>query len=238
MEERRTSPRFDIALNVKLDLGKIGILEGTWGNLNASGKGIMVQADKEAQVGDAVILEIPVPVQMRTIKCEGRVTQCQKCDAVYEISIRIDDIDEQSRDDLRTFCSFLTPHSESDTIDYLIHQGEEALSEASEVTIGESMGARLEALMHELLSLKYHDALRSFEDALAIDGGNEVAVEGFCYSLAKAISHYERAGLDGLADIIKVKALQYFTDNTQEIAEKSDRIDSYLLSIIHDVLPE
>jgi hypothetical protein len=238
MEERRSSPRFDIVLSVKLDLGKGGILEGTWCNLNASGKGIMVRANEEAQKGDAVTLEMPVPVQMQTVQCKGQVVKCQKSDDAYEISIRIDEIDEQRRDDLRTFCSFLTPCSELDTADYLIQQGEKALAEASEVIVGKSMGERLEALMHELLSLRYHDALRNFEDALTIDNENEAAVEGFCYSLAKAISHYERAGLDGLADIIKVKALQYCDDKTWKIAEKSTRMDNYLLSIIRDVIPK
>jgi len=237
MEEKRSSPQFDIVLSVKLDLGKSGVLEGTWNNLSASGEDIMVRANESAQVGDTVILEIPVPIQIRTIQCEGKIVQCQQRNDVYEIGIRIHDIDEQSRDDLRMFCSFLTPRGESDTVDYLIQQGEKLLGEASEVTVGESMGQRLEALMHELLSLKYHDALRNFEDALKIDRENEAAVEGFCYSLAKSVSHYERANLSGLAEIIKVKALQYFTDETQNIAERSTRIDESLLSIIRDMLP-
>ena len=236
MEDKRSSPQLDIALSVKLDLGERGVFEGTWDNLSASGEDIVVRTSEGAKVGDPVILEIPVPVQIRTIQCRGQIIRCQKRNDVYEIGVRIQDIDEQSRDDLRMFCGFLTPRSESDTINYLIQQGEKSLSEASEVTVEEEMGQRLEALMHELLSLKYHDALRAFEDALKIDGESEAAVEGFCYSLAKAVSHYERANLGGLAEIIKVKALQYFTDDTQNIAEKSTRMDESLLGIIRDML--
>ncbi len=231
----RRSPRFEITLRVKLDFGDGETLEGKLGNLCASGEDVMVESSKGARVGDAVALEIPVPSQMRMVQCEGQVTNCVKSDDTYEIDVRIRNIDEQSREELRKFCNFLAPLAKSETIYYLIQEGEKALSEASEVTISESAGARLEALMHELLSLRYHDALRSFEDALKIDGENEEAVVGFCYSLAKAVSHYERAGLNGLADIIKVKALQYYTDKTLEIAGKSPRMDAYLLGIVRDI---
>ncbi len=231
----RKSPRFEIALRVKLDFGDSEALEGKLGSLCASGEGVMVESSKGARVGDAVALEIPVPSQMRMVQCEGEVTNCEKSDDAYEIDVRIRNIDEQSREELRKFCNFLAPLATPETIYYLIQEGEKALSEASEVTISESAGARLEALMHELLSLRYHDALRSFEDALKIDRENEDAVTGFCYSLAKAVSHYERAGLNGLADIIKVKALQYYTDKTLEIAEKSPRMDAYQLGIIRDI---
>jgi len=229
------SPRFEIAIRVKLDFGDGETLEGKLGNLCASGEDVMVESSKSARVGDAVALEMPVPSQMRIVQCEGEVANCEKSDDTYEIDVRIRNIDEQSREELRRFCNFLTPLATSETIYYLIQEGEKALSEASEVTISESAGARLEALMHELLSLRYHDALRSFEDALKIDRENEEAVAGFCYSLAKAVCHYERAGLNGLADIIKVKALQYYTDRTLEIAEKSPRMDAYLLEIIRGI---
>jgi len=231
----RRSPRFEITLRVKLDFGDGETLEGKLGSLCASGEDVMVESGKSARVGDAVILEMPVPLQMRMVQCEGQVTNCEKSDDTYEIDVRIRNIDEQSREDLRRFCNFLAPLATSETIYYLIQEGEKALSEASEVTISESAGARLEALMHELLSLRYHDALRSFEDALKIDRENEDAVAGFCYSLAKAVSHYEQAGLNGLADIIKVKALQYYTDRTLEIAGKSPRMDSFLLGIVRDI---
>ena len=236
MEDRGSSPRFEIALKVKLDPGEETKIEGTLGNLSASGAEVMVKASKSPQVGDTVIMEIPVPVEMHTIQCEGEVLECRRSDGIYEIDIHVRSIDERSREDLRRFCNFLIPLATSDTINYLIQEGERALNEASEVTIGESIGERLQALMHELLSLKYHDALRSFEDALKIDRENEEAVAGFCYSLAKAVSHYERAGLDGLADIIKVKAMQYYTERTLEIAEKSSRMDDCLLGVIRDII--
>jgi hypothetical protein len=127
------------------------------------------------------------------------------------------------------------PGANPDTVEYLIKRGEEALTEASEAAIERPVGARLEALMHELLSLKYHDALRSFEDALEIEPENEKAQEGFCYSLAKAISHYEHAGLGSVADIVKVKALPYCTDKALEVAERSPRISPFFLGIIHDM---
>jgi hypothetical protein len=231
----RRSPRFEIALRVKLDFGDGETFEGKLGSLYASGEDVMVESSKSARVGDAVILEMPVPSQMRMVQCEGQVTNCEKSDDTYEIDFRIRNIDQQSKEELRKFCNFLAPLATSETIYYLIQEGEKALSEASEVTISESAGARLEALMHELLSLRYHDALRSFEDALKIDRENEEAVTGFCYSLAKAVSHYEQAGLNGLADIIKVKALQYYTDRTLEIAGESPRMDAYLLGIVRDI---
>jgi hypothetical protein len=157
---------------------------------------------------------------------------CRECNSGYEIGIHIRSIGEQFRESLRMFSRCLMPYAGSDTVNYLIQQGEKALEEASEVTIGESMSAELEAFLHELLSLKYHDALRSFEDALEIDEENEAALEGFCYSLAKAVSHYEYAGLSGLAETIKVKALSYCSDRTLEIAERSPRMSKYLLEII------
>ncbi len=130
------------------------------------------------------------------------------------------------------------PRAKQDIVDYLIKQGEEALREASEVDISRSMGERLEALMHELLSLKYHDALRSFEDALKIDPENEAVLEGFCYSLANAVSHYEQAGLGGLAETIKLKALPYCTDKALEMAERSPRMGKYLLGVIRDMFSQ
>ena len=59
--------------------------------------------------------------------------------------------------------------TKSDTLQYLVQQGEKTLSEASKVTIKEPTSENLIVLMHELLALKYHDALRSFEQALEID---------------------------------------------------------------------
>ena len=126
-------------------------------------------------------------------------------------------------------------HERPDTLEYLIKQGEEALNEASEAAIESPTEARLEALMHELLSLNYHDALRSFESALYIDPENEKALEGFCYSLAKAISHHEHSGLTGIAETIKLKALPYCTDRALEIAESSPRIGRSFLEIIRDM---
>lgn len=232
MNEKRSSPRFSVALCVRLDLKEKGVLKGTLADLSASGEGMMVQSDKSVQEGEPVTMELSVPVQMRNIRCGGEVVRCQRSNGVYEIGIRIRDIDERSREDIRIFCDSLMPSTESDTVNYLIQEGERALTEASKAAVGKSTGERLEAFLHELLSLKYHDALRSFENALTIDPENETAMEGFCYSLAKAISHYERAGLDGLADIIKVKALPYFTDKTLKVAQRSPRMDRFLLEII------
>ena len=127
------------------------------------------------------------------------------------------------------------PRANSDAAEYLIQRGEESLAEAAKATIEESMGERMEALMHELLSLKYHDALRSFEDALKIEPENEAALEGFCYALAKSISHYEQAGLDNLADIVKVKALPYCSYKALKVAEESSRISGYFLEIIRQM---
>jgi len=125
--------------------------------------------------------------------------------------------------------------SELETVNYLIHQGENALKEASKAKITDTMNEVLEAHMYDLLALKYHDALRSFEHALNIDGENEQALEGFCYALAEAVAHYERAGMSHLAEIIKVKAMPYYTDRMLDIASHSPRISRYLLEIIHTI---
>jgi len=234
MEERQSSAKFDIALKIKLDLGSGEGLKGTWKGVSASGSDIIVRSVDNTQVGKAVTIEMPVPVQMQVIRCKGEVSECHYINDAYEIAVHITEIDEQPKESLLSFCDFLTP-SGSETLDYLIREGEKALTEAAEVTIKESMGTRLEALMHELLSVKYHDALRSFEDALKIDGENETAVEGFCYSLAKAVYHYEHAGLDGIADIIRVKAMPYSTDDTIGIAERSPRMDEYSLKTIRSI---
>ena len=128
--------------------------------------------------------------------------------------------------------------TKSDTLQYLIKQGEKTVSEASKGTIKEPTSEDLIVLMHELLALKYHDALRSFEQALEIDRENEAAIEGFCYALAEAISHYEHAGLSRLADTIRVKAVLYQTDRLPEIAKRSKRMGSYLLGIVREIFPE
>lgn len=238
MEKKQRSPRFDIALNVRLDLREEGILEGTLGNLNASGEGIMVRSSKGVRAGDTAILEIPMPVRMRTIRCKGEIVHCYQRDGAYEIGIRICDIDTRSEEDLKVFCNFLMPHTGSDTVNHLIQQGEKALDEASAVIARESMDGKLEAVIHELLSLKYHDALRSFEDALKVDRENEVAMEAFCHSLVRAIFHYEQAGLDRSAKNVKTEVVQYFTDSTLEIAESSPRIGESFLGIMREVLSE
>lgn len=126
---------------------------------------------------------------------------------------------------------------ESYTTNYLVQQGEEALSEASKANITESMNEVLEAHMYELLALKYHDALRNFEEALKIEPNNTTALEGFCYSLAQTLSHYERAGLSHLAEIIKVKAMPYYTDDIEDIVKKSPRLNKYLLEILNEIFP-
>lgn len=236
MEGKRRSPRVDIAIGAKLDFRGKGTYEGVVGNLSTSGEGIMVRSSKEALVGETVTLEMPVPIKMETVRCRGEVIDCQESGGNYEIDILIRDIDEPSREALSVFCNLLKPRARLNTIDYLVSQGEKAINEAAEVNIRESMGTRLGAYMHELLSLKYHDALRSFEDALNIDAENEAALEGFCYSLAKAVSHYERAGLSRLAETIKVKALPYCTHKALEIAERSPRMGRYLLGIIRDMI--
>ena len=74
--------------------------------------------------------------------------------------------------------------------------------------------------------------MRSFEGALEIDQGNEAALEGFCYSLAEAVSHYKRAGLSRLAETVKMKALPYCTDKALEIAERSPGIGRYFMEIV------
>jgi len=125
---------------------------------------------------------------------------------------------------------------EIDIVTYLIQQGEKALAEAKEASAKESESEEMEALINELLALKYHDALRSFEDALKLDKDNEAAIEGFCYSLANAVLHYEQAGLTGLSETIKVKAMQYPTKKTREIANRSSRLSIYLLEAIQDVI--
>ena len=232
MEERLSSPRFDIVLCVKLNIKEGGTLRGTLGNLSSSGEDIMVRCDKDVQEGKPVIVEIPVPAEIRNIQCEGKVISCNQTNGVYEIDVHIHSIDEQVKKGLQAFCNFLTPVAGSDIVKYLIQEAEKALGEASEVVVGKAMNKRLGALIHELLALRYHDALRSFEDALKLEPENEVAVEGFCYSLAKAISHYERAGLSGLADTIKTKAMLYYTDKTLDIAKGSPRISKYLLEVI------
>ena len=236
MEGKRRSPRVDIAIGAKLDFREKGTFEGVVGNLSMSGEGIMVRSSKEALVGETVTLEMPVPIKMETVRCRGEVIDCQESGGNYEIDILIRDIDEPSREALSVFCNLLKPRARLNTIDYLVSQGEKAISEAAEVNIRESIGTRLGAYMHELLSLKYHDALRSFEDALNIDAENEAALEGFCYSLAKAVFHYERAGLSRLAETIKVKALPYCTDKALEIAERSPRMGKYLLGIVRDMM--
>ena len=236
MEGKRRSPRVDIAIGARLDFREKGTYEGVVENLSTSGEGIMVRSSREALVGETVTLEMPVPIKMETVRCRGEVIDCQESGGNYEIDILIRDIDEPSREALSVFCNLLKPRAKLSTIDYLVSQGEKAISEAAEVNIRESMGTRLGAYMHELLSLKYHDALRSFEDALNIDAENEAALEGFCYSLAKAVSHYERAGLSRLAETIKVKALPYCTHKALEIAERSPRMGRYLLGIIRDMI--
>ena len=127
MQEKRRSPRFDIVLGVKIDLKDRGTLTGTLGNLSASGEGIMIKTSESIQLGDTIALEIPVPVQMQTVQCEGEVMHCQQGDGVYEIGICIRNIDAKSRENLRTFCNFLMPSIGSDTLNYLIQQGEKAL---------------------------------------------------------------------------------------------------------------
>lgn len=124
-----------------------------------------------------------------------------------------------------------------DILQYLVKLGEKALDEASRANITSTMNEVLEEHMYELLALKYHDALRSFESALDIDPTNESALEGFCYSLAQAISHYERSGMSHVADIIKVKAMQYRTENILDIASRSKRIGRYLFEILKEVFP-
>ncbi len=106
------------------------------------------------------------------------------------------------------------------TLDYLIQQGENTLSEASKATITETMNEVFEVHMYELLAMKYHDALRNFEEALKIDRENEVALEGFCYALAETVCHYERAGLSHLAEIVKVKAMAYYNEKLLDVAKR------------------
>lgn len=124
------------------------------------------------------------------------------------------------------------------TLDYLIQQGEKALNEASNVTITDTMNEVFEVHIYELLAMKYHDALRNFEEALKIDKENEVALEGFCYALAETVSHYERAGLNHLSEIIKVKAMPYYSEKLLDVVRKSKRIGKYLREIIHEIFPE
>ncbi|MEM4244321.1 MAG: hypothetical protein QXP44_05970 [Candidatus Bathyarchaeia archaeon] len=128
--------------------------------------------------------------------------------------------------------------STNSTLDYLIQQGENALSEASKATVTDTMNEVFEVHMYELLAMKYHDALRNFEEALKIDSENESALEGFCYALAETISHYERAGLSHLAEIVKVKAMPYYNEKLLDVVKKSKRIGKYLFEILHGIFPD
>ncbi|MBD3181439.1 hypothetical protein GF312_04050 [Candidatus Poribacteria bacterium] len=236
-DEKHKSPYFEGFLRVKVAFKGKQFADGSLSGLSASGDYIAIRSNKCKEAGEHVTISLPVPAHVETIVCEGIVEECKKTDNIYEMEISISDIDDSSKEHLRRFCNFLIPHSGSEIIDYLIQQGEESLKEAGEVTIGDGVGERLESLMHELLSLKYHDALRSFEDALKMDMNNEAAIEGFCYSLAKAVSHYHQAGLDGLADTIKIKAMHYYNEKTLEVANNSPRINQVLMLIIRGIFP-
>lgn len=237
MGEKVGSLRFDIALRVKFDIKGKNVIEGILENISASGEGIMALSPKNFQAGDVITMEIPVPVQIQEVQCTGQVISCQKHNGDYEIDVWIRDIDEGTKKAIQAFCKYLMPSTRLNTVDYLIQQGEKALIEASKAkSVEGSISSELEAYMNELLSLKYHDALRSFEDVLKIDPENDIAIEGFCYSLAEAVSHYQQAGLDGLAETIKVKAMQYWSPKVTKIAKKSPRITRILLEVIRDIL--
>jgi len=92
MEERRKAPRYEVAIDVKLQIDDSPqIINGKVENINLPIEGIMVKVGEDIPVGRRVYLKFIMP-QGDSIDCWGTVLWAQYHKQLSEAGIYVDEI--------------------------------------------------------------------------------------------------------------------------------------------------